>query len=124
MPGSTGNHQRLGSVWRELTMVEWYNEYIAPASTLVHNDSSRAVYTEPASIQSNPMEHKMATGPDKLNQFEARSMSPSVRRAVDTVRAGGENVSDEAIQILERVERREIDSEEAVRLIIQLNSGN
>ena len=51
------------------------------------------------------------------------TMSASVRRAVDVVRAAGEEVSDEAIEILERVEQGEIDTEEAVRLIIHLQGG-
>ncbi|MDH3645952.1 MAG: antitoxin VbhA family protein [Gammaproteobacteria bacterium] len=53
----------------------------------------------------------------------APTLSDSVRRAVDVARAAGEEVSAEAIGILERVEQGEIDTEEAVRLIIQLNSG-
>ena len=65
----------------------------------------------------------MTTRHEELDRIAARAMSPGVRRAVDVVRAAGEEVSAEAIEILERVEREEIDTEEAVRLIIQLNSG-
>ena len=54
---------------------------------------------------------------NELDRITARAMSPNVRRAVDVVRAAGEDVSDWAIEILERVARKEIDTEEAIRLI-------
>ena len=60
---------------------------------------------------------------DKRDLLGVRAMSPRVRCAVDVVRAAGEIVSDEGIEILERVERGEIDTEEAVRQIILMHGG-
>lgn len=51
-------------------------------------------------------------------------MSRDVELAVDFVRAAGGEVSAEVVEILERVEREEIDSDEAMRLIGQLHRGD
>ena len=63
----------------------------------------------------------MGNGLPKPSDIDLSRLSGSTRSAIDIVRAAGEEVSDLAIAILQRVDDGELTINQAVKLIIEMS---
>ena len=82
------------------------------------------VTAEPVEIQVVIHRPRRGIVEDKtLDRLSGQAIFPRVARALDIVRAAGGDVEAEGIELVERVEAGEIDTEEAVRLIIAKYDG-